>query len=118
MTKMTNVKALAYVLENVSDLPADVREKFESMKASYEKRASKPAKPSAKQVENAGVKDAIVEWLRTVEKASIGEMLTDCPAVAGMTSQRVTALVSALTKGDEPRVERIVEKRIAYFKAI
>ena len=118
MTKMTNVKALAYVLENVSDLPADVREKVESMKASYEKRSNKPAKPSAKQVENAGVKDAIVEWLAENGQHSVGEIVAECPACAGMTSQRVTALVSALTKGDEPRVERIVDKRIAYFKAI
>lgn len=116
-TKMTNVKALAYVLENAS-LPSEVAEKIAAIKASYEKRAAAPSKPSAKQVENAAVRAAIVEWLGSVEKASIGQIVKECPACEGMSSQRVTALVSSLTKGENPAVERFVEKRVAYFKAI
>lgn len=38
--KMTNVKALAFVLENVEGLPADVVDKLEKMRDSYEKKLS------------------------------------------------------------------------------
>ena len=40
MEKMTNVKALSYILTNCADLPKDVKAKVEAMKASFEKKAS------------------------------------------------------------------------------
>ena len=49
MTKMTNVKALEYVLTNCADLPSEVSEKLTSMKASFEKKASAERKPTPTQ---------------------------------------------------------------------
>ena len=61
--KMTNVKALAYVLENY-DLPDEISEKVKAMKASYEKRnASKAGKPSKKAAENAEIAERVMAWL-------------------------------------------------------
>ena len=46
MTKMTNVKALSYILTSC-DLPEDVKAKVEAMKASYEKKASAEKKATS-----------------------------------------------------------------------
>ena len=60
MDKITNVKALAYVLENC-DLPDEVAEKVKAMKASFEKRnASKAGKPSKKATENAAIGERVI----------------------------------------------------------
>ena len=53
MEKMTNVKALSYILTNC-ELPEDVKSKVEAMKASYEKKASAVRKTTPTQTENAG----------------------------------------------------------------
>ena len=50
MEKMTNSKALAFVLAN-AELPADVREKIENIKASIDKKNSAERKPTATQTE-------------------------------------------------------------------
>ena len=38
--KMTNAKALQFVLDNVDGLPSDVREKIENIHASYMKKST------------------------------------------------------------------------------
>lgn len=115
MTKTTYVVALRYALDNLPDAPADIREKLEKLIEQTEKRNTQPKKPTAKQNENAAVSAAIVEFLRDNGRKTIGQLVSECPACAGMTSQRVTALVSAMTKGDAPALVREVDKRIAYF---
>ena len=47
MEKMTNVKALSYILTNCADLPEDVKAKVEAMKASFEKKASAEKKATS-----------------------------------------------------------------------
>ena len=118
MTKTTYVVALRYALDNLPDAPADIREKLEKLIEQTEKRNTAPKKPSAKQTENAGISAAIVEFIGENGRKTIGELIAECPACAGMTSQRVTALVSALTKGEAPALVRSVEKRVAYFSAV
>ena len=118
MTKTTYVVALRYALDNLPDAPADIREKLEKLIEQTEKRNTAPKKPSAKQTENAGISAAIVEFIGENGRKTIGELIAECPACAGMTSQRVTALVSALTKGDTPALVRTVDKRVAYFSAV
>ena len=48
MTKMTNVKAIEFVLTNCN-VPADVAEKLTAMKASFEKKSSAERKPTPTQ---------------------------------------------------------------------
>lgn len=63
--KMTNKKALTYVLENMAEIPADVKERLEGMVAALEnKAASTKRKPTAKQTENEGFKSLILEFMR------------------------------------------------------
>lgn len=112
MEKMTNVKAVSYVLENCA-LPTEVAEKLEAIKASYEKKSSGVRKPTAHQTENAGVKTAILEALEPNTLYTITDIGKSVPACAEFSSQRVSAIVTQLVK--EGALVRTEEKRKAYF---
>lgn len=115
--KMTNRKALAFVLENVTDLPADVREKLENMAASLDnKAASTTRKPTAKQVENIGLRKNIMDFLRgnpnlLVTCTDIGKKVKE---LDGMNNQRISALMRALVESGE--VVKITEKGKSLFQ--
>jgi DNA-binding transcriptional regulator GbsR (MarR family) len=113
MEKMTNAKALNYVIENC-ELPTEIMEKLQKMKEQVEKKNSKERKPTATQVENVGLKDAILAYLETCESGvTIGDIMKNCDAVADLSNQRVSALVRQLK--DDGLVNREEIKRKAYF---
>lgn len=112
------------------------REKFEMLKAIPEvsvnemlvefidheldllaKKNASEKKPTAQQVANEGLKDTIYDFL-----AESGEMMTvtdiqkNCEGMAELSNQRVSALLRQMK--DDGKVERIEDKRKAYFKAI
>ena len=77
-------------------------------------------KPTARQSENAGLKDAILAYLRQNDPATITELMKNVPelmAIENLTNQRTSAIVRQMVEIDKT-VERLVEKRTAYFKAI
>ena len=115
MEKMTNLKAVAYVLENCT-LPADVAEKMEKIKASFEKKSTGERKPTATQVANEGLKTAILSYMEEnpVQMFSVSELIKKVPELEGLSTQKVSPMISALVK--EFKVVRIEEKRKAYFK--
>ena len=117
MEKMTNSKALAFVLnmEGV-ELPADVREKLTNIKASIDKKNSAERKPTATQTENVGLKSAIVEGMESGKAYTISELMKAIPELADLTNQRVSALVRQLK--DEGKVSREEIKRKAYFTKV
>lgn len=111
--KMTNRKALAYVLENC-DLPTEVAEKVEKMIAQLDKKSSAERKPTARQAENAVVRAEIVDYINeNYTEGSDGYTVTDlikeCPAVEGKSNQYVSALLrqaiqaGSLSKGSVKR---------------
>ena len=116
--KMTNRKAIGYVLENC-EIPADVREKLESMAAALEKKASSTTKkPTAKQVENADLKEKMLAFMlsdpnRLFTCTELGKCV---PELDGLVNQRISALANAL-KADG-LVSKTVEKGKSYFKAV
>ena len=107
--KMTNVKALAYVLENY-DLPDEISEKVKAMKASYEKRnASKAGKPSKKAAENAEIAERVIAAMVADEgydtngiKALLGD--------SELSPQKVTAVMKAL--GNRVVTEKVKGKAV------
>ena len=107
--KMTNVKALAYVLENC-DLPDEISEKVKAMKASYEKRnASKAGKPSKKAAENAEIAERVIATMVAGEgydtngiKALLGD--------SELSPQKVTAVMKAL--GNRVVAEKVKGKAV------
>lgn len=97
--KMTNSKALAFVIEGGYDIPADVMEKLVNIKASIDKKsATKSSKPTAKQLENARLTDVIYEALQDCEPMTIGDIIKFVPELNGLTSQKVTPMLSRSEK--------------------
>lgn len=113
MEKMTNVKAINYVLENY-ELPSDVTEKLTKMREQFVKKNSAERKPTANQVENAGLKTAIVDYLAENKGAyTVTDLMKSVSALADLSNQRVSALVRQLV--EDGSVVRTEEKRKAYF---
>ena len=73
-------------------------------------------RPTPTQLVNTSIKDAIYDYLADSGcLATITEIMENCPECADLTNVRVSALVRQLLS--EGRVERIEEKRKAYFRA-
>lgn len=109
------------------------REMFEQIKANYNlnadeiafidhelellaKKNSAEKKPTAVQVANEGIKDAIVDAMEVGKKYTITDLMKSVPACADLSNQRVSALVRQLVN-DEVLV-RTEEKRKAYFHKV
>ena len=79
------------------------------------KKNSADKKPTAQQTANAEIAKAIVERLSAEPNRlfTITEIIKEVPACAELTNQRVSAIVRGLIGVS---VERVEEKRKAYFK--
>lgn len=74
-------------------------------------------KPTAQQILNSDIKEKILTLLKENEKAmTITEIQKADAELSEMSNQKVAALVRQLI--DDKQVERITEKRKAYFKAV
>ena len=106
--KMTYVTALDYVLATVDN--DEVKEKLTALRASIEKKNSAERKPTKAQIENERMRSEILTFIVDAHTA------TEVAENFGISNQRATALLTALVKAE--KVERFVEKRKAYFKAV
>lgn len=116
-SKMTTVKAIDYVLTSC-EIPADVREKLEHMKAQAIKKNSAERKPSAKQVENDAIRAEILDFLNSdADKGfRISEICAGVPALNGASSQRVSGLLRTLFLNGQ--IDKYIDKRVTYFKVM
>ena len=113
--KMTNRKALTYVIDNC-DLPADVREKFEAMIVALDKKSTAERKPTAKQTENEAVRSAVVEFINDNAEGdgfTCSDLIKVCPAVEGKSNQYVSAILRQAVLAGE--VSKGTVKRRTYF---
>ena len=111
--RMTYNYALTYVLENMPEMPADVREKLEALREQQEKRNGANRKPTAQQEANKEIQNRVCELLvGKPDGLTISEMLPML-ALEGLTGQRLTAVVTQLVP---ERLTREVVKRRAYFR--
>jgi sugar-specific transcriptional regulator TrmB len=108
MTKMTYAVALDVAINAVAE--GEAREKLIALKAQIEKKNSAERKPTKAQVANDALKGEIVGWLTDAHTA------TEVAEQFGISNQKASALLTALVKGGT--VERTVDKRKAYFKAV
>lgn len=117
MEKITNVKALEYVLEN-TDLPAEYAEKIAKIKESFEKKASGNRKPTARQTENVQLQADIVEYIESVDGAvTATDVLNQfIDKYAELSLPRISAQLTALKEAG--KVDRYMDKKKAYFRAI
>jgi hypothetical protein len=114
MEKMTNVKALNYVLANC-ELTDEVRAKIENMKTQFEKKNSAEKKPTANQVANKVIVEGILSEMKEGVLYTITDMIKNLPSCADLTNQKVSALIKPLIGIS---IERVEDKRKAYFKKI
>ena len=114
--KMTKADYFRQIMANYN-LTADEKAFVEHELELLAKKNSAEKKPTAQQVANAGVAEAIVAHLQAepTRLFSITELIKEVPACADLTNQRVSAIVRGLIGTS---VERIEEKRKAYFRAI
>lgn len=108
MTKMTYVNALDVAINAVAD--GEAKDKLIALRAQIEKKNSADRKPTKAQVANDAMKSDIVAWLTEAHTA------TEVAENFGVSNQKASALLTALVKAGT--VERTVDKRKAYFKAV
>ena len=82
------------------------------------KKNSAEKKPTAAQVANKGIKDAIYNNMQENRLYTITELIKEVPECAELSNQRVSALVRQMYDCAEPVLERVAEKRKAYFRKI
>ena len=80
-----------------------------------DRKNSAEKKPTTQQTANAGLKDAIYEAMEPGRLYTITDLIKEVHECADLTNQRVSALVRQMIP---ELVERIEDKRKAYFKAI
>lgn len=94
----------------------EVMEKLTALKASLEKKASTEKKPTKTQQENANLAEQLLAYLRECgQPKTVSDLLAECECVKGMSNQKVSGVLRTMLGST---VERVEDKRKAYFKAI
>lgn len=115
--KMTNRKALQYVLDNFAEaMPDDVTEKVKAMAASLDHKATNPnRKPTEKQKENANLQTVILDYLReSGAHATCTELGKTIAELDGMNNQRISALLKALVTAGTVGKETVKGKSVFF----
>ena len=97
--------------ENYNEVIAFIDHELELLS----KKNSAEKKPTAVQVANEGIKTAIYESMEATRLYTVTEIIKEIPACADLTNQRVAALLRQMMP---EQVERIEEKRKAYFRKV
>lgn len=114
--KMTNKKALVYVIENC-EVPSEVKEKVEKMIEALDKKSSnRSTKPSKTQEANAELKAILTDFMANNEKMTVSETIKNCSAVSDLSNQKVSRLLNDLVK--DGVLDKNVEKGKTYFFSI
>ena len=79
------------------------------------KKSSKSGKPTKTQVENAQLKDAMLNAMCGQSAMTIDEIKGICEEVANLSTSKISALLTQLRESGQ--VERIYIKKKAHFKA-
>ena len=112
--KMTKADYFKQILANYP-LTEDEKSFVEHELELLAKKNSAEKKPTAQQVANASVANAIYEGMVEGTLYTITDLIKTIPACADISNQRVSAIVRGMIG---TKVERIEEKRKAYFRKI
>lgn len=113
--KMTNRKALEYVLSNC-EIPTEVSDKLNAMIVALDKRNSGERKPTAKQTENERIRAEIVEYINanmSGDGFTCADLIKYVPCLADKSNQYVSAIMRQAWLADE--VSKQTVKRRTYF---
>lgn len=67
---------------------------------------------------NETIKDGILEGMADNRLYTITELIKEVPACAGLTNQKVSAIVRQMYDCSNPTIEKVVDKRKSYFRKI
>ena len=111
MTKRENYTALRAIVADNAELVAFIDHEIELLN---KKNARRSTKPTAKQVANDEIKDVIHDVLLDADAPMmIADIITDDPALAGLSTQKGSALLAQMVAAGD--VVRTVDKRKSYF---
>ena len=114
--KMTKREMFLQIKANYNLTDAEVAFIDHELELLAKKNASEK-KPTAQQVANEGLKQAIVDMLtENGGLMTVTDVQKSCDELAELSNQRVSALLRQLK--DDGKVERVEDKRKAYFKAV
>ena len=90
------------------------------------KASARKAGTDKRAIENNNITNLIVEELTKLGSATITELLKKSEVLAdyitedgkALSNQKISALLKPLYSGDNPIIERIVDKKVIYFKVI
>lgn len=109
---MTKKEMFTAIMNRVAD-DAEMVEFLEKQIEMLEKRAS-AKKPTKKQLENEQFKAEILDALTAFDAPmTVSEIRENVPSIAQLTTQRISAMLSALVKDE--KVVRTYIKKVAYF---
>lgn len=115
LTKRDHFNALLQI-EAVSANPALVDFITNELELLDRKSKASTPKESARQQENNELKEAMLNFLADGKLSTVTDFIKNVPECDGLSQQKVSALVRQLC--DDGKVERVVEKRVAYFKLV
>lgn len=77
-------------------------------------------KLTATQIANEGIKSTILDVLSANPNRlmTITEMMKESEELGELTNQKISALLKQMTEGEGATVEKVVDKRKTYFKAV
>jgi hypothetical protein len=111
MTKRENYNAIRAIVADNADLVAFIDHELELLD---KKNARRSTKPSKTQVANEEIKDVIHDVLLDADAPMmIADIIADDPALVGLSTQKVSALLTQMVASGD--VVRTVDKRKSYF---
>ena len=116
MTKMTKMQKFE-MLANLAEVQANpvLAEFIEHEMELLAKKNSSEKKPTAQQKANASLCDVIVSNMEVGKLYTVTDLQKTIPECAELTNQRISALLRGMVGS---RIERVEEKRKAYFRKI
>ena len=80
------------------------------------KKNSADKKPTATQLANEEIKNAILAYMKPDEKYTVSTFIKEVPECADKSNQKISAMMVQLIS--ENKVEKVIEKRVSYFRKI
>ena len=80
------------------------------------KKNSADKKPTATQTLNEELKTAILEYMEPDGKYTVSTLIKEVPECADKSNQKISAMMVQLIS--ENKVEKVIEKRVSYFRKI
>lgn len=94
----------------------EIVEKIKNEIALLEKKSGAEKKPTKTQKENETFKKAILDYLKTVEKKAVRELMVEVKELEGLSTSKVSALVTLLVK--EGLIQKETVKKINYYSIV